>query len=132
MRKMHKRPSNPSFDHNQYANQPSSHTSDSTMDIKKECTNNAKNVSSRIYTIESIFTISEITNAPRNELNKRLTESTFDGVKVKEEPDYNDAEDEDPLDIEYGSQLLANTIIKEEIIIECEPGVDNLEVCFAL
>lgn len=126
MRKMHKIPCNNS--HTQYVNHTSSHLSISTMDIKEECTNYA-NLSSTIDTTESIFTLSEMKNEPHN----GFTESTFEGVKVKEEPDYNDTEDEDSLDNvtnEYGSQLQTNTIIKEEIIIECEPDVDVSEVCF--
>lgn len=116
--------------HTQYVNHTSSHLSISTMDIKEECTNYA-NLSSTIDTTESTFTISEIKNEPHN----GFTESTFEGCKVKEEPDYNDTEDEDSLDNDetddYGSRLLTNTIIKEEIMIECEPDVEVLEVCFA-
>lgn len=58
--------------------------------------------------------------------NEECTESAFKDVKVKHESDYSETDEEDSLynvADSSGNQLLTNTIMKEEIIIECEPDV---------
>lgn len=69
----------------------------------------------------------------QNEPNNVFTESAYKDVKVKDEPDYSETDEEDSfynVADPYGNQLLTNTIIKEEIIIECEPDVEVFEVGF--
>lgn len=88
---------------------------------------------------DTIFTITQIKNEPVDTNEPCSFEQTeyveLAGIQVKQEPGSGDYGDDicDPMEDgdtnEYENQFIANTIIKEEIMIECEPDMEVLQVC---
>lgn len=106
----------------------SCNSTNSTMNIKQECTNFA-NINTAFDSVHSSFTITETATESMDEFIVTI----FEDVKVEEETDCTDKYDDDPLvDATHPceSQLPTNTITKEEIDIWDAEHVTNSEVSF--
>lgn len=120
----------PSFQHTQFNNNAPSRLSISNMNTKEEYPNH---VNTSTNSADVTFTITEINSEPPEP--KILspigtTESLIGGVTIKEEAEHFDTEEEDDSMDALTGQIVTNTIIKEEIMIECEPDVEVFEVGF--
>lgn len=83
-----------------------------TQDIKQESTTDYS-IADANDTVESSFSVARIGN-----------ETSIKDVEVKAEPFCTESDEEDTLWSEfdqYGSQVTPNTVVKEEIIIDCGP-----------
>lgn len=117
----------PTLNHTQYFDTAVHHLSNSTVNIQDEYTNHG-NVSKTIDETNKILTVTEIKNEPSID----LSDWEFDDVTIKKEPgsSYSEYDEDSTSDVtgQYVNPVVTNTIVKEEIMIECD--VEVFEVGF--